>query len=83
MIGPHRLKRSLAAGGRSRAIAWRMSCAGLGDGAIDENYHAFLHLLDHTEAPLLQGDQLPGPVSPRPGESRSGRAGTRTVYRAR
>ena len=34
----------------------------LGDGAIEENYHAFLHLLDHTEAPLLQGDQLPGPV---------------------
>jgi hypothetical protein len=37
-------------------LAW------LGDGAVPENYHAFLHLLNVAEAPLLQGDQLPGPV---------------------
>ncbi|MCB0044628.1 MAG: hypothetical protein KDD92_04300 [Caldilineaceae bacterium] len=34
----------------------------LADGPVTENYHGFLHLLDVKEEPILQGDQLPGPV---------------------
>jgi hypothetical protein len=30
-------------------------------GPVDQNYHGFVHLLDHNGQPLVQQDQLPGP----------------------
>ncbi len=32
------------------------------DGLVDQNYHAFVHLTDHEGVPLVQEDQLPGPL---------------------
>jgi hypothetical protein len=32
------------------------------DGLVDQNYHAFVHLTDHLGQPLVQEDQLPGPL---------------------
>ncbi|MCB0108667.1 MAG: hypothetical protein KDE53_22255, partial [Caldilineaceae bacterium] len=32
------------------------------DGLVDQNYHAFVHLTDHAGQPLVQEDQLPGPL---------------------
>ena len=29
---------------------------------VSENYHAFVHMLDHLRRPLVQQDQLPGPL---------------------
>lgn len=32
------------------------------EGLIEQNYHAFVHLTDHLGEPLVQEDQLPGPL---------------------
>lgn len=32
------------------------------NGLVEQNYHAFVHLTDHNGQPLVQEDQLPGPL---------------------